>query len=68
MQQEKVVKSHNLSILKKQHINKWVALSLNYKKVIAVGETLSDILKKVRNQKVFVMLVQPNTGYAPTSR
>lgn len=68
MEQEKVVKSPNLSILKKRHINKWVALSLNYKKIIAVGESLTDVLKQAGNQKVFVMLVQPNTGYALYSK
>lgn len=66
---EKIIKAPSPSrVLNKKHMNKWVALSLNYKKVIAVGETLSGTLKKVGNQKVFVMLVQPNTGYAPISK
>ena len=67
MQQEKVVRSPNLSILKKQHINKWVALSADYKKLIAVGDSLSAVLKKAKQPDKVVMKVLPNLGYAPIS-
>ncbi|KKT14842.1 MAG: hypothetical protein UV94_C0006G0006 [Parcubacteria group bacterium GW2011_GWC1_43_30] len=68
MQQEKVVKSPNLSVLKKQHINKWVALSADYKKLIAVGDSLSAVLKKAKQPDKVVMKVLPDLGYAPASR
>ena len=68
MQQEKVVKSPNLSVLGKRHINKWVALSADYKKLIAVGDSLSAVLKKAKQPDKVVMKVLPDLGYAPASR
>ncbi len=67
MQKEKLIKSPNLSILKKQHINKWVALSVDYRKLLAVGSSLSDVLKKAKQPNKVVMRVLPNLGYVPTS-
>jgi len=55
-------------LLKKSHENKWVALSLGYEKLLAVGETLSEVLKKTGKEEVVVMQGMPNTGYAPTMR
>ena len=67
MQQQKVVKSPNLSVIKKEHINKWVALSVDYKKLIAVDDTLSAVLKKAKQPDKVVMKVLPDLGYAPVS-
>lgn len=68
MTQEKVIKSPNLSsILKKRHINKWVALSADYKRLIAVGNSLSAVIKKAKQPNKVVMRVLPNLGYAPVS-
>lgn len=61
------IKSPDLSVLKKQHANKWVALSADYKKLLAVGANLSDVLKKAGSDEKVVMKVLPNLGYAPRS-
>ncbi|OHA88605.1 MAG: hypothetical protein A3C70_01050 [Candidatus Zambryskibacteria bacterium RIFCSPHIGHO2_02_FULL_43_14] len=66
--QEKVVKSPNISVIKKQHINKWVALSTDYKKLLAVGDSLSAVLKKTKQSNKIVIKVLPDLGYAPISR
>ena len=55
-------------LLKKAHENKWVALSPRYRKLLAVGETLAEVLKKTGKKEVVVMQVMPNTGYAPVMR
>lgn len=55
-------------LLKKAHENKWVAISANYKKLLAVGETLAEVLKKTGKEEVVVMQVMPNTSYAPALR
>lgn len=68
MQQEKVVKSPNLSVLEEKHINKWVALSSDYKRLIAVGDSLSSVLKKAKQSDKIIMKVLPNLGYAPVSQ
>ena len=63
------VQAPNLSkILRKEHANKWVALSTNYKKLLAVGDTLADVLKKTGSAEVAVMQVLPDIGYAPQSK
>jgi len=64
--EEKVVEAPNLSVLKPEYANKWVALSADYKKLLAVGETLQDVLNMAHNftNKV-VIKVLPNLGYAP---
>ena len=64
---EKIIASPNLSVLKEEHTNKWVALSPDYKKLLAVGESLSAVLLKAKSygEKV-VIKVLPNLGYAPT--
>ena len=64
---EKEVGALDLSLIKKEYSNKWVALSPDYKKLIAVGDSLSDILKQSGKAEVAVMQVLPDTGYAPTS-
>lgn len=65
---ETIIKSHNLAVLKPEHIGKWVALSSNYKKLLAVGDTLTAVLKKASAlpNKV-VIKVLPNLGYAPSA-
>ena len=63
------VQAPNLSkILRKDHTNKWVALSTNYKKLLAIGDTLAEVLKKTGSAEVAVMQVLPDIGYAPHSR
>jgi len=55
-------------LLKKAHENKWVAISPGYEKLLAVGKTLSEVLKKTGKEEVVVMQVMSNTGYAPVMR
>ena len=65
--EEKIVTSQNLSILKKQHINKWVALSSDYKKLLAVADTLVEAVQKAGSDTKIVMKVLPNLPYIPFS-
>jgi len=46
-------------ILNKTHENKWVAISEDGTKVIAVDENLPDLQKKVGDTQVFYMKVLP---------
>ncbi len=64
---ETIIKSPNFSaVLKPEHVGKWVALSSNYKKLLAIGETLSAVLKKVGPVPGKVIIkVLPNLGYVP---
>ena len=64
-----LVKAPNLSLLTKARDNKWVAFSLDYKKLVAVAESLISLRKKVGQAKVIITHVLPaDVGYAPTSR
>ena len=47
--------------------HKWVALSSDYKKLLAVGDRLIDVLVKTNQKDKVVMKVLPNLGYAPHS-
>ena len=59
----------NLSLLTKAHENKWVAFSLDYKKLLAAADSLMSLRKKVGQVQMIVMRVLPaDVGYAPTSR
>ena len=63
---EKIIASPDLSVLKEEHANKWVALSIDYKKLLAVGESLSSVLEKAKSSSEKVVIkVLPNLGYAP---
>jgi hypothetical protein len=66
---ETIIEGPNLTaVLKPEHVGKWVALSSNYKKLLAVGDTLDAVLKAVRNfPDKTVMKVLPNLGYAPNA-
>lgn len=47
-------------IIKKHHERKWVALSKDYKKVIAFDENLLALTKKIGKRKVIYMRVPPS--------
>jgi hypothetical protein len=65
---EKIINSPDLSVLKDEHTNKWVALSLDYKKLLAVGDSLAAVLEKAKSSSEKVVIkVLPNLGYAPTA-
>ena len=63
------IKAPNLGLITKAHENKWVAFSLDYKKLLAVAESLIALKKLVGQTKAVVMHVLPaDVGYAPTIR
>ena len=65
---ETIIASPDLSVLKAECVGKWVALSSNYKKLLAVGNTLAAVLKKAAHTPHTVGLkVVPNLGYAPAN-
>ncbi|MFA6554174.1 MAG: hypothetical protein WCS89_01570 [Candidatus Paceibacterota bacterium] len=60
------IKAPNLSLLTKAHEYKWVAFSLDYKKLLAVAESLMGLRKKVGKTEAVVMHVLPaDVSYAP---
>ena len=66
--EEKAIKIPNTLGITEKYINKWVALSQDYTKVIASGDTLSEVLKKTAAEKRKVVFrVLPKLGYAPFS-
>ncbi len=68
MKKNDIVKVKLPTSLSKKHANKWVALSSDYRKIIATGNNLPDILKKTSNTKKRVVLkVLPRLGYVPLS-
>ena len=64
-----LVKAPNITQLRKSHVNKWVALTPDYKKLLAVGKSLPSVLSKTQKFKdKVVMKVLPPLGYVPWSR
>jgi hypothetical protein len=67
-EREKTIESPNLSVLKNEHANKWVALSPDYKKLLAVGDSLLTVIRETRGlEEKVVIKVLPNLGYAPVA-
>lgn len=62
-----VVESLDFSAVKEKYVGKWVALSKDYKKVLAVGDSLNAVMQKTDDGSV-VMQVIPPLGYAPLSK
>lgn len=63
-----ILKSINLSKKLKPYENKWVALSLDHKKVLGAGDTLQEAKKKAeqKNKKfLFIKLPPFNVSYVP---
>ncbi|MEK7174060.1 MAG: DUF5678 domain-containing protein [Patescibacteria group bacterium] len=64
---EKIIEIPNIFSATKDYVDKWVSLSEDYKKVIASGETLSEVLKKTPpGGRAVVFKVLPNLNYAPS--
>lgn len=60
------VKALNLSLINKTHENRWVALSVDYKKLLGSSESLVALKKKIGQVKAIVTYVLPSDiGYAP---
>ena len=51
------------SILTEAHEKKWVALSVDHKKVISYSESLLDLKREVGTKKVVYMKVPPSGAY-----
>lgn len=63
------IKAPNIALIKKIHENKWVAISIDYKKLLGYSESLMGLRKKIGQVKAIVMHVLPaDVGYAPTIR
>ena len=62
--------SVNLSTKLKPYENKWVALSLDHKKVLGAGNTLQETKKAEKKAKKFVFIKLPafDLNYVPASR
>jgi hypothetical protein len=58
-----LVKAPNLSLINKSHENKWVALSIDYKKILASSGSLISLKKKTCQDKAVFMHVLPANNY-----
>ncbi|MEK7169599.1 MAG: DUF5678 domain-containing protein [Patescibacteria group bacterium] len=64
--EKNTIKIPDTSAITKNYVDKWVVLSQDYKKVIASGKTLSEVLKKTSSEeRKVVFRVLPKLGYAP---
>ena len=64
---EAVVENPDFRDLTGGHENKWVAISSDYERLLAVGDTLLDAVKQSSAEKRKVIIkVLPAVGYAPT--
>lgn len=64
---DKSISGPNLKQLQKNHANKWVGFSPDYKKLVATANTLEGVFKKAKSEKIVVMKVLPaGVGYAPS--
>lgn len=48
-----------------KYVNKWVAIDKNQTKVLASGENINEVSKKVIGQDVIFMAVPPLEPYFP---
>jgi len=59
-------RNYNLIKLSKKYPNKWVALSKDHKKVLGVGNKLTEVLSQSkRRDVVFLKLLPTNSFYMP---
>lgn len=63
-----VTKSPSISkVVEKKHLNKWVAFSKDYKKVLAFGDKLVDVDRKIGDRKAVFTKILPDAFFAPSS-
>lgn len=61
---EKVVKSIKFSAIKAEHADRWVAVAKNTGKLLAVGDTLSEVLNGSSTTKEKTVFKVLPTAYA----
>ena len=55
-------------ILNTSHENKWVAIAADYSHVVAMADTLKDLIRSVRNEDVIYHRVLPrDVSFAPVT-
>ena len=60
------IKGPNFKLITKAMENKWVAFSANYKKILAIGQTLDEAFKEANSEDAIFMRVLPSDVlYAP---
>lgn len=62
---KKIIKSKKLITLDNKYEGKWVALSVDYKKVIAYSDSLKSLTNKIGKQKAVITKgLAPDMNYA----
>lgn len=63
------IKAPDLSLINKSHENMWVALSLDYKKILGSSKSLIRLKEKLGQVKaIFTHILPADVSYAPTAR
>ena len=68
MKAKTIGNNKNLSkILKSSHQNKWVAISHDYRKVVAFADNLVDLDRKVKDPMdvIYTRVLAKNVSFAP---
>ena len=65
---EEVITIPDTTAITRRYIDRWVALSADYQRVIASGDTLAEVLKAAKKMKRKVVFkVLSDLGYVPFS-
>jgi hypothetical protein len=66
---QELIKAPDLSLITKSHENMWVALSLDYKKILGSAKSLISLKEKIGQVKaIFTHVLPADIGYAPNVR
>ena len=66
---EHIIETPDIFEVAKGYVNNWVVLSKDYKKVIASGEALAEVLRKTSSEKrKMVFRVPANVPYFTPAR
>ena len=64
-----IIPAPKLTVIKPQHIKKWLALSRDHKRVVAISDSLLNLAKTTKDQDVLVVKALPMlVNYAPRVR
>ena len=58
---KKIIETPDIFAVTKKYTNKWVVLSKDYKKVVASGKTLAEVLKKTSSEKRKMVFKVPSS-------